>query len=86
MEGSDDHYLFVNPDWTCWAIWSSLKAEKFYIESGSAGQACPAHPRNASHLEDETKEWSFNKADDNDVDSEDLEEGGVVLHCSVHTK
>ena len=86
MEGSDDHYLYVGHGWTCWAIWSSLKAEKVYIQSGSAGQACPAHPRNASNLEYETKEWMFNKADDNDVDSEDWEEGGVVLHCSVHTK
>ena len=84
MEGSDDHYLFVRHG--CWSIWSSLEAEKVYINSGSAGQPCPAHPRNASHLEDETKEWSFNKADDNDVDSKDWEEGGVVLHCSVHTK
>ena len=86
MEGSDDHYLFVRPDWTSWSIFSSLEAEKFYIDSGSAGQSCPAHPRNASNLTQESKEWSFNKADDNDVDSEDWEEGGVVLHCSVHLK
>ena len=85
MEGSDDHYLFVRSGWMSWSIWSSLKAEKVYIDSGSAGQDCPAHPRNAINLREGAKEWSFNKAVDNDVHSEDWEEGGVELHCSVHT-
>ena len=86
MEGSDDHYLFVKPGWTSWSIWSSLKAEKVFIDSGSVGQPCPAHPRNAPNLEYDTKEWMFNKADDNDVENRDWEEGGVVLHCSVHNE
>ena len=77
MEGSDDHCLFVSPGWISWSIGSSLKAEKVY---------CPAHPRNASNLREGSKEWKFNKADDKGVDSEDWEEGGVVIHCSVHTK
>ena len=84
MEGSDDLYLFVKPDWLSWSIWSSLKAEKVFIDSGSAGQACPAHPRNAPNLAQGYKEWKFNKAEDNDVMSRDWEEGGVVVHCSVH--
>ena len=86
MEGSDDHYLFVRPGWGSWSIWSSLKAEKVYIDSGSAGQACPAHPRNASNLRLGSKEWVFNKADDNGVYSKDWEEGGVVIRCSVHNE
>ena len=86
MEGSDDHYLYVGHGWISWSIFSSLKAEKVYIDSGSAGQACPAHPRNAPNMMQEKKEWKFNKADDNDIESGDWEEGGVVLHCSVHTK
>ena len=86
MEGSDDHYLFVRPDWTSWSIWSSLKAEKVYIDSGSAGQACPAHPRNAPNLIQGTKEWRFNKAVDSGVKNQDWEEGGVVLRCSVHNE
>ena len=85
MEGSDNHYLFVNSEWLSWSFWSSLKAEKVYIDSGSAGQPCPAHPRNAPNLLKGTNEWKFNKEDDNDVESENWEEGGVVLHCSVHT-
>ena len=88
MEDSDDHYLFVNPGWISWSIWSSLKAEKVYIDSGSAGQACPAHPRNVfnTNPSDGSKDWKFNKADDNDVESQDWEESGVVLCCSVHNK
>ena len=86
MEGSDDHYLFVKPGWISWSIWSSLRAEKVYIDSGSAGQPCPAHPRNATNLREGTKEWKFNKADDNDAYSQDWGEGGVAIHCSVHTK
>jgi len=78
LEGSDDHFLFA--DGGDWSICSSLKKEKVYIRSGSGGQACPAHPRNASNVWFGIKEWKFNKADD------DWEEGGVVLHCSVHTK
>ena len=86
MEGSDDHYLYVRPGWESWSIWSSLKAEKVYIRSGSAGQPCPAHPRNAPNLREGSKEWKFNKADDSGVDSEDWEEGGVVIRCSIHNE
>ena len=88
MEGSDDCYLYVRdgPDVYSWTIWSSLKGGQVYINSGSAGHPCPAHPRNASNLLDGSKDWNFNKADDNEVDSEDWEEGGVVIHCSVHNK
>ena len=86
MEGSDDHYLYVGPGLRSWSIWSSLKAEKVYICSGSVVQPCPAHPRNAPNLRDGTKEWKFNKADDNDVRNLDWEEGGVVIRCSIHNE
>ena len=84
LEGSDDSYLFVKPGWVSWSIWSSLKAEEVYIDSGSLGQACPAHPRNAFNLQDGSKDWNFNKADGNNVESDDWEDGGVAIHCSVH--
>ena len=86
MEGSDDYYLFVKPGWISWTICSSLKAGKVYINSGSAGQPCPAHPRNAPNLSQGFKEWKFNRADDNDVYSRDWEEGGVVIRCSIHNE
>ena len=86
MEGSDDCYLYVGHGWISWSVWFSLKKEKVYIDSGSAGQSCPAHPRNAPNLRKGSKEWKFNKADDNSVKNRDWGEGGVVLHCSVHTK
>ena len=86
MEGSDDFYLFVKSGWISWSIWSSLKAGKVLIDSGSAGQACPAHSRNAPNLREETNEWKFNKAEGNGVNSQNWEEGGVVIHCSVHNK
>ena len=92
MEGSDDHYLYVGHGWISWSVWSSLKKEKVYIDSGSAGQPCPAHPRNAPNLKEGLKEWKFNKAPGNTPDEWDVgkgregQEGGVVLHCSVHNK
>ena len=85
MEGSDDYrYLYVGPEWVSWAIWSSLTGEEIFIDSGSCGQACPAHPRNAHNSREGSRDWKFNREDDNDVDSEDWGEGGVVIHCSVH--
>ena len=86
MEGSDDHYLYVGPGWTSWSVWSSLKKEKVYIDSGSAGQPCPAHPRNALNLIKKKEGWMFNKADDNSVKNRVWGKDGVLLHCSVHTK
>ena len=88
MEGSDDFYLFVKSGWTSWSVWSSLKAEKVLIASGSAGQACPAHTRNAPNLAEGFKEWKFNKAEDHGVYCVilDWKEGGVAIRCSVHNK
>ena len=90
LEGSDDCYLFVRDQWTSWSIWSSLSGEQVYIDSGSAGQACPAHPRNASNLRFGENDWKINKADGNYPDimmpgHDDWEEGGVVFRCSLHT-
>ena len=44
LEGSVDRYLFVKPGWLNWSIRSSLDAEERFIESGSSGESCPAHP------------------------------------------
>ena len=85
MEGPSDRFLYVGHSWISWSIWSSLKKEKVYIDSGSAGHPCPAHPRNATYLREGTKEWKFNKAKNNDPINDDLEEGGVFVRCSVHT-
>ena len=81
MEGSDGHFLFVRPGWISWSIWSSLKAEKVYIDSGSAGHACPAHPRNAPNLMQGSEEWKFYKATGSGFD---WKEGGVAIKCAVH--
>ena len=66
-----------------WAIWSNLKADKRYIQSGSAGQACPAHPQNKFNKRDNLNDWSVNKAKE-DSKEEDWEERGVVVQCNVH--
>ena len=83
LEGSSDFYLFVEPERTNWAIWSNLKAEERFIRSGSAGQACPAHPRNKINKRFEDNDWEFNKAKEYDS-KEDWEEGGVTVQCTVH--
>ena len=97
LEGSSDFYLFVkygrwaifnlnpvNPYYSHWKISSNLDAEKRYIRSGSAGQACPAHPKSKFNKRyNPNDDWSFNKAKENDA-YEDWEEGGVVVRCTVH--
>ena len=84
LESSVDRYLFVKPDLLAWSIRSSLDAEKRFIESGSTGESCPAHPSNFSiHKEPfQQNNWGFNKAGENQEVK--FEEGGVVVRCSVH--
>ena len=84
LEGSVDRYLFVNPLNLYWSIRSFLDAEKQFIESGSAGESCPAHPSNFSlhHPASQRNNWQFNKAGENQ--EEKFEEGGVLVRCSVH--
>ena len=83
LEGAYDRYLFVEPGTLNWCIYPSLEAPRDYIQSGSCGQPCPAHPRNKiSHNEDNHKDWSFGKSGE---DSEpDWEEGGIKVQCSLH--
>ena len=84
-EGPSDFYLFVKHEEYKWAICSNLKAEKEYIRSGSAGQACPAHPRNRINKNRwvQCNDWLFNKAKEDDA-KKDWEEGGVFVQCTVH--
>ena len=83
VEGSSDFYLFVKSKGSQWTICSNLNADKSFISSGSAGQACPAHPRNKINKEYKLNDWFFNKAEEDD-NKTDWEEGGVVVKCSVH--
>ena len=82
LEGSPDFYLFVKAGYTNWAIWLNLKAEKMFIRSGSAGQACPAHPRNKFNKRYNLDDWSFKKLEEDATG--DFEEGGVVVQCTAH--
>ena len=80
MEGPDDCYLYVRDgtDVYDWTICSSLKGGQVYINSGSAGHPCPAHPRNASNLWDDYSDWRVKKARGNAGDINAWKEGGVV--------
>ena len=82
-EGSSDFYLFVKSKGSQWTICSNLNADKSFISSGSAGQACPAHPQNKFNKRDNLNDWSVNKAKE-DSKEEDWEERGVVVQCNVH--
>ena len=83
LEGSSDFYLFVKPGYSFWAIRSNLESDQSYIKSGSAGQACPAHPQNKFSKRYDANDWLFNKAKEDD-DKEDWEEGGVFVQCKIH--
>ena len=79
LEGSSDFYLFVKPRFTTLSICSNLKADKSYIISGSAGQACPAHPRNKFNNMYLRNDWMFMEEEE-----ESWKEGGVIVWCNVH--
>ena len=83
LEGDTDCYLFVKPDMVTrppWLIRSDLDGKErcMYIQSTSAGLSpglkCAARCNRS--------DWSFNKAGEDE--EEDWEEGGIVVHCTVH--
>ena len=82
MEGTTDCYLFVKPGKVDWSIWSDLRDKKRFIRSGSAGLRCPASPESKSNKEEDTIDWAFNKAGDDE--EEVWEEEGVIVRCTVH--
>ena len=91
MEDSDYYYLYVRPGWVSWSIWPSLKAEKAIIDSGSAGQPCPAHPRNVfnTNPSDGSKDWKFSTvpgitAEQFNAENAVEANGAVVIHCTTH--
>ena len=89
LEGSDDCYLFVNPDTfnnTTWTISSTLTGEKRFIKSGNAGMACPAHPRNKvskqmDKVSKQIEDWFTNVGE---AGKDKFEPGEVVVQCTVH--
>ena len=81
LEGSSDCYLFVKPGMSNWSIWSNLVGDKRFIKSGRARHDCPAHPVNNYGGKDIIN-WEFNKTVK--TPSEDWEQGGITLHCSIH--
>ena len=92
LEGCEDEdcYLYVGRRFD-WSFWSSLEEEQVFIDSGSAGQACPAHPRNAFNDAEGSRDWRFNKSEGNEVEVLFVEQpganvgvGGVVIRCAVH--
>ena len=90
LEGCEDEdcYLYVGHGFH-WSFWSSLEKDQMFIASGSAGQACPAHPRNAFNDAEGSRDWRFNKSEGNRVEGllvpgADVGVGGVVIRCAVH--
>ena len=68
----------------CWSIWSDFKdvSGMSYIRSGSNGPRCVANPENKKNKRLNQNDWAFYKAGEDDVMA--WEEGGVVVHCTVH--
>ena len=59
-----------------------LEGKKRYLRSGSSWPRCVASPESKINKRFNQKEWSFNKAGEDE--KRDWEEGGVVVHCAVH--
>ena len=71
-------YLAVSTDCTTWSITDSLDSMSCYLQSSSAGAACPAAPSNAINARVGRKSWLF-------FDSKGkLQEGSIKLCCDKH--
>ena len=91
-KGSDDRYLLVN--WNgSWTI-QDLEGKKRCLMSGSAKTRCPASSENKLNKRIDAKDWSFNKSARKEdrtfcsqiwVHKDAWDEGGVVVHCKVHS-
>ena len=75
-------YLFHDRSTCCWSIWSDLEGGIRYIRSGSNGPRCVANPENKINKRLNQNDWAFYKAGEDHVMN--WEEGGVVVHCTVH--
>ena len=80
QEGGAGCYLFHDRSTCCWSIWSDFEGGIRY-RSGSNGPRCVANPQNKTNNKNRN-DWAFNKAGEDE--KEDWEEGGVVVHCTVH--
>ena len=78
--GSPYFYLAVSTDCTTWAITDSLDSKSGYMQSSSAGAACPASPSNAINARKHVgrKSWLFFDGKGK------LQEGGIQLCCDMH--
>ena len=79
-------YLFHDRSTCYWSIQSDFKGEIRYIRSGSNGPRCVANPENKINKWLNQNDWAFYKAGEDDGYGRVMvwEEGGVVVHCTVH--
>ena len=85
LEDAPDCYLFVKPGVSSWHISSDQKSENSYLKSQSAGQECPAHPRNTlSTISSLLKGWMFNNNNDENAKEDWEMEGGFSILCTTH--
>ena len=76
--GAPYFYLAVSTDCTMWSITDSLDSKSCYLQSSSAGAACPAAPSNAINTRVGRKSWLF-------FDSKGkLQEESIRLCCDTH--
>ena len=77
-KGAPYFYLAVSTDCTMWSITDSLDSKSCYLQSSSAGAACPAAPSNAINARVGRKSWLFFDAKGK------LQEGSIKLCCDIN--
>ena len=86
-ESGSEIYLTVGTgasNWwglTNWGISDSMDGWESWIESGSAGNSCPAHERNTLNNDPELKLTSWQYADGDGCPKN----GDIRLSCKTHT-
>ena len=76
--GGPYYYLAVSTDCTTWSITDSIDSQSCYLQSSSAGVACPAASNNAINARVGRKSWLFFDRKGK------LQEGSIKLCCDTH--
>ena len=79
-ESGSEIFLRVSTGETSWGIGPDIDGDEAWIDSGSSGNSCPAHPRNALNNDPDYKQTSWEYCD-----GVGWKNGDIRLSCETHT-
>ena len=78
------HYLFVKHGTFSWAIYSSLKGEKGYLQSASCGHPCAAHKSNSKNEKYKNTAWRVNNSKEEGEEDWKVTTTEILVSCETH--